>query len=131
MPHSSAVTEMCLKKYPNDPEKAELELWAKTRYLVAQRVTTDTHADVTNDMFYNGRAVIPGPLADQSLTGLLANDDLAILKARHSIQFIDFQTTAGAGQEIVEAHYTIMSNPEADDYERQLRKQQAKENANL
>lgn len=128
MPHSSQVTEMCLTKNPENPEQVEREIWAKTRYLVAQRATTDT-SSVTNDMFYNGRATIPGPMADQSLTGLLAEQNLDVVKAKHHIQFIDFQTTAGAGQELTEAHYTIMSNTEADDYERQLRAQIAKEKA--
>lgn len=120
---SSAITAQCLSR-PN-PAEAEAKVWANTRYLIAQRVA---HPDfqLTDEQHYNGHVVIPGPRCNPELVAPLANTDLNYIKNVQAIRFTDNVTTAGADQDIVMANFGLMTDAEADDYERQLKAQRAK-----
>ena len=117
MPHSSAVTAKIVN-HPEPRVQAEA-IWANTRYLIAQKPKTEDFAG-TDENHYIGRTVIPGPKANPNLVAVLEEQKLDKLMQDYGITFIDFQTTAGADQDVTEAPFTVMSNSEADDYERQL-----------
>lgn len=117
MPHSSAVTAKIISA--PEPRVAAEKVWASTRYLVAQKPKTDDFAG-TDENHYLGRTVIPGPKANPNLVAMLEETNFEVLMEKYGITFIDFHTTAGADQDVTEAPYTVMSNPEADDYEKQL-----------
>ena len=119
MPHSSALTAKIIA-HP-DPRVYAEQIWSNTRYLVAQKPKTDDFSG-TDESHYNGRAVVPGPKANPNLVPTLEEQDLDVLMQQYGITFIDFQTTAGADQDVVEAPFTVMSTTEADDYERQITK---------
>ena len=127
MPHSSQVTAMILSA-PNPVEMRD-EIWSKTRYLVAQKAKTEDYSE-TDDDHYLGRQVLPGPKADQSLIGLIDGcEDMDNLEAKYGISIVDFKTTEGADTNVVSAPYAVMSNSEADDFERILKAQRAKATA--
>lgn len=119
MPQSGAITAQILQ-HP-EPLAYANKIWSSTRYLVAQKPKTEDFSG-TDESHYNGYAVIPGPKANPNLVPMLEEQNLDVLMQQYGITFIDFQTTAGADQDVVEAPYTVMSNAEADDYERQLAK---------
>lgn len=119
MPTSTQLTEMILRS-PN-PKAAMHKLWDRTRYLVAQRPATEKDT-TTKEGYYNGRVVVPGPLADPTISAVLTNTDLDIVMNQFFIRFVDNSVSAGAEESVVQALYTIMSDAEANEYEAQLRK---------
>lgn len=118
MPHSSQLTEKILTS-PN-PIETRNKLWEMTRYLIAQKPVTE-ESQVTDEMHYLGRVVIPGPKADPVLCGNTVVTDPDKLADEYGITFVDFATTAGADQDVTSAPFTIMSKSEADDYEKLVR----------
>lgn len=120
---SSAITAQCLAM-PNPAEAEEL-IWQNARYLIAQRLATPDF-QVTDEQHYRGYKVLPAPKADPELCPRLGELNLQVLKNVHGIRFTDNHTTAGADYDIVMANYGIMTDDEADDYERFLRKNSAK-----
>ena len=118
MPHSSVITATVLA-HPN-PLEHRKTIWEQTRYLVAQKQVTETYTE-TNESYYQGRAVIPGPKADFNLCPAMANMDVEHIESSFGITFIDYATTEGADQDVVSAPFGIMSKAEANDFEKQLR----------
>lgn len=102
------------------------KLFDNTRYFVAQRPASNDFSD-TIEGYYKGHAVIPGPKADPKLTPILNVWDIRILESQYFIRFVDDQVTAGADDELKEALFTIMTDAEADEYEKELRKIQEEE----
>lgn len=117
MPHASQVTEVVINA-PNPVAKRD-ELWAKARYLMAQKPVTDDFSG-TDDMHYLGRVVIPGPMANPEIAGTTVVQDPDKLSNDYGIAWLDYITTAGADRSVTDALYTLMSSSEADDYERQV-----------
>ena len=115
---SSQITAQCLGQ-PN-PQQAEAQVWENTRYLMAH-VAAAPDYDVTDSQHYNGHKVVPGPKSDAKLVAPLSTWDLDVLKNQHAIRFTDNITTQGADHETVRANYGVMSNAEADDFEKRLR----------
>ena len=117
MPSSAQLTQLVLSS-PN-PMLTHEQLIAKTRYWIAHSPAS-TSNNVTNEQYYNGARVIPGPLADETLVAKLDNYSPAILKMQ-GINFIDHPGTSMADAKITMAAFAIMGDAQADDYERQLR----------
>ena len=115
---STQLTQRILQ-HPN-PEQAEQEMWAKTRYLIAQKPASKDFTG-TQPGHYKGRLVIPGPKANPKLSDRLSNRDLPLLKSRHFIRFVNNRTTDNAQESVQEALFTIMTKAEADDYEAKLK----------
>lgn len=119
MPTSAQITAL-VNSSPN-PEEKKHEIWKKSRYLVAQKAA-HASSSLTQPGYYQGRVVVPGPNANSKLSDTLGTHDLDILENKHFIRFIDNATTDEASADIAQANYTIMSNQEADDYEKLLKK---------
>ena len=121
MPHSSQLTERILQA-PN-PIQMRDEIWKQTRYLIAQKPKTEDYSG-TDTEHYLGRQVLPGPAADPSIIGLIDGcENMDNMEAKYGITFIDFKTTEGADVNVVSAPYTVMSNAEADSFEKIIREQ--------
>lgn len=123
MVSSTQLTDLANRS--GNPAEFEFNLWRKTRYLMAQEPAAKDFTD-TVPGHYKGRTVIPGPLANEKLAGLLGFptltiSDYQIMRNRFHIRFIDNRTTDGADDSIRKANYTIMSKAEADDYEAELK----------
>lgn len=118
MAHSNVTTAKILAS--PDPVAARNSIWERTRYLVAQQVKTEQFSG-TDQEHYLGRQVLPGPKANPDLVPLMAEMDPDVLQNKFGITFVDFLTTEGADNTVVSAPYAVMSNSEADDYEKQLR----------
>ena len=117
MPTSSVLTAKILNS--PDPLATREAIWSKTRYLVAHKAKTDTFSG-TDTEHYQGRHVLPGPLANDELCPTMANMDIDYLESQLGITFIDYATTEGADASVIAAPYGVMSSSEADDYEFQL-----------
>lgn len=95
------------------------ELFENTRYFVAQKPAVDDFNE-TIQGYYNGRKVIPGPLANPVVSPVLNVRDVRLLESKYFIRFVDNATTADADPDIKAALFTIMDNHEADEYEKTL-----------
>lgn len=107
------------------PMVAMFKLWLKTRYLVAQKPAAADNSE-TSPGYFNGRYVIPGPLANLKLSAKLGIPHLTIndfqtMMNQYYIRFVDNKTTEGADMSVRAALYTIMSEDEADSYETKLK----------
>lgn len=117
-----------------NPEHKEYELFLNCRYLVSH-VPADTNYSDTNTEYFNGKHVIPGPKADPKLMPPLSLpdnftvDDFKYLKTTMHIRFTDYTHTSGAEVDVRRSIYTLMTNQEAEHYEKILR-EQVKINAN-
>jgi len=123
MVSSSQITHK-LKQQPN-PAAAEFRVWQKVRYLVAQEPASPEFTD-TKISYYKGCMVIPGPKANPEVSDMLGVKhlnmrDFQILKSLHFIRFVDNKTTANAGDEVTKALYTVMTDSDANQYEKKLR----------
>ena len=120
MAHSSQITNLILTSV--DPLAERDRIWKKTRYLVAQKVKTEEFSGTDQD-HYRGHHVLPGPAADPSICGMIEGiENVDLMESKHGITFVDFKTTEGADTDVVSAPYTVMSDPEADDFENVNRK---------
>lgn len=124
MATSTQLTNM-FNQQPN-PMEAMFKTWIRTRYLVAQLPAADDY-DETIPGYFNGRVVIPGPKANPKLSDMLGfkalkMHDFQAMMHRHHIRFIDNRTTDNADASVRRALYTVMTNEEADSYERKLKK---------
>lgn len=117
MPTSGQITAKI--KSSENPHNTESELWAKTRYLVAQKPASSS--TITTDGYYKGRHVIAGVKADPTLSPLLKDQSYESIKHKYYIRFTDNLTTDNADETIGQALYTIMDNTQADEYEDALR----------
>ena len=109
-----------------DPLAAEFKIWTNTRYLVSQTPATSDYNE-TVPGYFEGRFVMPGPKCNKQLSGglgiaTLTINDFQDLKNKYFIRFTDNATTDDASEEIRRALFTIMSNDEADRYEKELTK---------
>jgi len=120
MPTSAQITAKVMSS--SNPRAAMAKLWERTRYLVAQ-VPASENDNTTKEGYYNGRTVVPGPKANGKLTAKLTVHDLNYVTDELYIRFIDSNTTSGAPANVSQALYTVMSDAEADDYEKHLRAQ--------
>lgn len=118
MPTSAQITQRIMSS-PN-PLAAEQKIWERSRYLVAQNPASPDD-NTTKEGYYQGRTVVPGPKANPELTSVLSVHDWAVVKHEFYIRFIDSNTTSGAADNVSAALYTVMSDAEANDYEKHLR----------
>jgi len=114
-----------INQQPN-PMVAMFEIWKKTRYLVAQLPAASDY-DETVPGYYQGKYVIPGPLADPKVSDKLGIphltlSDFQVMMNQYYIRFVDNKTTENADESVRRALYTVMSNEEADSYEKKLKK---------
>ena len=127
MATSTQITNKILSSA--NPRVAEQLIWEKTRYLVAQ-IPASQDSDVTQQGYYKGRVVIPGPKANPEVSEVLMDTDLQTLKDNYFIRFTDNNTTSSAEESVVRALYTIMSDSEASEYEDVLYKVHGKKRSN-
>lgn len=120
---TSAQITRKINNTPN-PEEAEYKLWKKARYLVAQEPASADYTETTIG-YFRGRHVMPGPMADGSLTPKLREVDFQVIKNQYYIRFTDNITTESADQSVGRAIYTIMTDSEADEYEAKLRNERS------
>lgn len=109
-----------------DPLVAEFNIWKNTRYLVSQSPASSDYSE-TVPGYFEGRFVIPGPKCNVKLSdGLgiptLTINDFQNMKNQYFIRFTDNATTDNASEDIQRAIFTVMSNDEADRYEKELTK---------
>lgn len=115
MANSSQLTQYIIEQ-PNSAE-AKLDLWSRCKYLIAQRPVDDTNLE-SNVQYFNGRRVIPGPKADPKF-GVLNNvEDLQVVEEQYYIRWTDSTTTVNADAYVGQALYTIMTDDEAELYEK-------------
>ncbi len=96
------------------------KIFESTRYFVAQRPASNDFIE-TCDGYFRGHKVIPGPKANPALSPLLNVRDITVLEQVHFIRFVDNLTTDGADEDTRRALFTIMTDDEADEYERKLK----------
>lgn len=123
MATSTQLTKKILEQ--PDPKKATFNIWKKTRYLVAQLPASDDYTE-SKPSYYQGRFVIPGPMANPKLSDMLGIPttnmrDFELMCNRYHIRFVDNRTTDNADESVRRALFTVMSNEEADAYERALK----------
>lgn len=105
-----------------NPDEIKQKIWESCRYLMTvTRPVLDF--DETNDEYYKGHKVIPGPRADGDLVAKLDENDLDILENQYFIRFWNNATSDNAGDDIAQGLFGVMDKNEADDYERILREQ--------
>ena len=123
MATSSQITNYILDSA--DPKKAKFDIWAATRYLVAQKAASDDYTETTHS-FFQGRAVLPGPRANKVFGTIPNVNDLNVMENQYYIRFIDSATTDNADDSVGDALFTVMTASEADEYEEVLREESNK-----
>ena len=103
-----------------DPVATKLEIWSKTRYLVGQKAPSPSNT-TTRDGWFEGKIVVPGPMGKYG--AIPKNSDLQLMEDLYFIRFTDNATTQGADESIVRALHTVMTNAQADEYEKVLKKE--------
>ena len=115
MATSSQITKKILES-PN-PEEVEFEIWANSRYLIAQNAATSEFKG-TQCGYYNGRVVIAAPKCHKRSPVLANINDFQLIKDLYYIRFVDSITTDSADDSISKAIFTVMTDSESDDYEK-------------
>lgn len=117
MANSAQITDAIQKSA--DPRKSKQTVWAKTRYLVAQNAAADDFTKTTTG-YFEGRMVVPGPKANPKF-GMLADvENLEVVENKYYIRFTDSATTDNADVSVGRALYTVMTDAQADAYEKVL-----------
>jgi hypothetical protein len=108
-----------------NPEVAKQKIWEASRYLVAVKIA-HSQTTVTQDGYFKGHHVIPGPRCNPNLQPRLRQQDFNILENIHGITITNYETTDGATDDIGQAMYRPMDDAEANEYEQVILKDRVK-----